>query len=132
MNHTGNDTDALSPIVCTLLLLALAVVLAVVVAAMVAGMTDVTPKQRLVSFTAHQEGEWIYVTYMGGPSQLDVADPGITALVNEQPMSTPFSKTGHIEVGTSAKTLGTLGQDHVVVTVVFRDGKATTVLDTWV
>jgi FlaG/FlaF family flagellin (archaellin) len=129
--NTESDT-ALSPIVCTLLLLALTVVFAVAVAAMAMGMTDVTPKQRLVSFTAHQEGEMIYVTYMGGPSQLDVADPGITALVNEQPMTTPFSKTGHIEVGTSAKTLGTLGQDHVVVSVTFKDGRTIVVLDTWV
>jgi flagellin-like protein len=123
-----NLLEGLSPIVCTLLLLALTVVFAVAVAAMAMGMTDVTPK----SFTAHQEGEWIYVTYMGGPSQLNVADPGIVATVNEQPMSTPFPTTGHIAVGTSAKTLGTPGKDHVVVTVVFKDARSIVMLDTWV
>jgi FlaG/FlaF family flagellin (archaellin) len=127
----SNDT-AVSPILGTVLLMILTVVLFAALAAVAFGMTDVIPKSRLVSFTAHQEGEMIYVTYMGGPSQLDVADPGITALVNEQPMTTPFSKTGHIEVGTSAKTLGTLGQDHVTVSVVFKDGRAVTVLDSWV
>jgi len=129
MNH---KEDAVSPILGTVLLVILTVVLFAAFAAVAFGMVEDTPKNRMLSFTAHQEGEWIYVTYMGGPSQLDVADPGIVALVNEQPMSTPFSKTGHIEVGTSAKTLGTLGKDHVVVTVVFKDGKASTVLDSWV
>lgn len=68
----------------------------------------------------------------GGPNQLDVADPGIVALVNEQEMQTPFSKTGHVEVGASAKTPGTLGKDHVVVTVVYKDGKRSVALDTFV
>jgi hypothetical protein len=129
MNH---KEDAVSPILGTVLLVILTVVLFAAFAAVAFGMVEDTPKNRMLSFTAHQEGEWIYVTYMGGPSQLDVADPGITALVNEQPMSTPFSKTGHIEVGTSAKTLGTLGKDHVVVTVVFKDARSLVMLDTWV
>jgi FlaG/FlaF family flagellin (archaellin) len=129
MNHTES---AVSPILGTVLLVILTVVLFAAIAAMVLGMPNAIPQTHMLSFTAHQEGEWIYVTYMGGPSQLDVADPGITALVNEQPMSTPFSKTGHIEVGTSAKTLGTLGKDHVVVTVVFKDARSVVMLDTWV
>jgi len=128
---SNNDT-AVSPILGTVLLVILTVVLFAAIAAMVLGMPNAIPQNHMLSFTAHQEGEWIYVTYMGGPSQLDVADPGITALVNEQPMSTPFSKTGHIEVGTSAKTLGTLGKDHVVVTVVFKDARSLVMLDTWV
>ncbi len=129
MNH---KEDAVSPILGTVLLVILTVVLFAVFAAVAFGMVEDTPKNRMLSFTAHQEGEWIYVTYMGGPSQLDVADPGITALVNEQPMSTPFSKTGHIEVGTSARTAGTIGKDHVVVSVLYRDGRTDVVLDTWV
>jgi FlaG/FlaF family flagellin (archaellin) len=126
-----NDS-AVSPILATLLILLLTVVLFAAIAAMVLGMPNAIPQNRMLSFTAHQEGEWIYVTYMGGPSQLDVADPGIVATVNEQPMSTPFGKTGHIEVGTSAKTAGTLGKDHVTVTVTYRDGKRSVALDTFV
>ena len=126
-----NDT-AVSPILATILILLLTVVLFAVVAAIVLNMGDVAPDTRMLSFTAHQEGETIYVTYHGGPNQLDVADPGIVALVNEQEMQTPFSKTGHVEVGTSARTLGTLGKDHVVVTVTYRDGRRSVALDTWV
>jgi hypothetical protein len=126
-----NDS-AVSPILATLLILLLTVVLFAVVAAMTLNMGNTTPAIRMVSFTAHQEGETIYVTYHGGPNQLDVADPGIVALVNEQEMQTPFSKTGHVEVGASARTPGTLGKDHVTVTVTYRDGKRSVALDTWV
>ena len=126
-----NDT-AVSPILATILILLLTVVLFAVVAAIVLNMGDMAPDTRMLSFTAHQEGETIYVTYHGGPNQLDVADPGIVALVNEQEMQTPFSKTGHVEVGTSAKTAGTLGKDHVVVTVVYKDGRKQVSLDTFV
>lgn len=126
-----NDS-AVSPTISMLLLLVLCVALTAVVIALVMNMGNTAPAVRMVSFTAHQEGETIYVTYHGGPNQLDVADPGITALVNEQEMQTPFTKTGHVEVGTSAKTMGTLGKDHVVVTVVFKDGKRQVCLDTFV
>ena len=123
---------AVSPILATLLILLLTVVLFAAVAAMTLNMGNTAPAIRMLSFTAHQEGETIYVTYMGGPSQLDVADPGIVALVNEQEMQTPFSKTGHVEVGTSAKTAGTLGKDHVTVVTTFKDGRKMIALDTWV
>jgi hypothetical protein len=126
-----NDS-AVSPTISMLLLLVLCVALTAVVIALVMNMGNTAPTMRMVSFTAHQEGETIYVTYHGGPNQLDVADPGIVALVNEQEMQTPFSKSGHVEVGTSAKTMGTLGKDHVVVTVTFRDGKRQVALDAWV
>lgn len=124
--------DAISPILGTLLLLVLTVILAVAVAALVLNMGDVAPDTRIVSFTAHQEGEYIYVTYNGGPNQLDVADPGIVAKVNDQEMQTPFPKSGHVEVGTSAKTLGAIGKDHVVVITTFRDGKKQVSLDAYV
>ena len=129
MKHTE---DAVSPVVSMLLLLVLCVALTAVVIALVMNMGNTAPAIRMVSFTAHQEGETIYVTYHGGPNQLDVADPGITALVNEQEMQTPFTKTGHVEVGTSAKTMGTLGKDHVVVTVTYKDGRKEIALNTWV
>ena len=128
---TDNDT-AVSPILGTVIILLLTVVLFVAVAAVVLNMGNTAPAIRMVSFTAHQEGEYIYVTYHGGPNQLDVADPGITALVNEQEMQTPFTKTGHVEGGTSAKTMGTLGKDHVVVTVTYKDGRKEIALNTWV
>ena len=126
-----NDT-AVSPILATILILLLTVVLFAACAAVVFNMGNTAPAIRMVSFTAHQEGEVIYVTYHGGPNQLDVADPGIVALVNEQEMQMPFSKTGHVEVGASARTPGTLGKDHVVVAVVYKDGKRSVALDTWV
>lgn len=126
------NEEAVSPTLATILILLLTVVLFAVVAAMMLNMGNTAPAIRMVSFTAHQEGETIYVTYRGGPNQLDVADPGIVALVNEQEMTTPFSKTGHVEVGTSARTPGTLGKDHVVVTVTFKDGRKQISLDTWV
>ena len=126
------NEEAVSPILGTLLLVVLTTVLFLTIAAMTLNMGNTAPAIRMVSFTAHQEGDVIYVTYHGGPNQLDVADPGIVALVNEQEMQTPFSKTGHVEVGTSARTLGTLGKDHVVVTVTYRDGRRSVALDTWV
>lgn len=126
------NEEAVSPILGTLLLLVLVVALAAVVVALCMNMGNTAPAIRMVSFTAHQEGETIYVTYHGGPNQLDVADPGIVALVNEQEMQTPFSKTGHVEVGASARTPGTLGKDHVVVTVTFKDGRKEIALNTWV
>jgi hypothetical protein len=132
MKPIHSDDMGVSPILATILILLLTVVLFAVVAAMTLNMGNTAPAIRMVSFTAHQEGETIYVTYHGGPNQLDVADPGIVALVNEQEMQTPFSKTGRVEVGASARTHGTLGKDHVVVTVTYRDGKRSVALDTFV
>jgi len=126
-----NDT-AVSPILATLLILLLTVVLAGAVIALTLNMGNTAPTIRMASFTAHQEGEWIYVTYYGGPNQLDVADPGIVALVNDQEMARPFPKTGHVEVGTSAQTAGSIGKDHVVVITTFKDGRKQICLDTWV
>lgn len=132
MKPIHSDDMGVSPILATLLILLLTVVLAGAVIALTLNMGNTAPVVRMVSFTAHQEGETIYVTYHGGPDQLDVADPGIVALVNEQEMQTPFTKSGHVEVGTSAKTMGTLGKDHVVVTVTFKDGRKEIALNTWV
>lgn len=36
------------------------------------------------------------------------------------------------QTGTSAKTMGTLGKDHVVVTVTYKDGRKEIALNTWV
>jgi FlaG/FlaF family flagellin (archaellin) len=126
-----NDT-AVSPILGTLLIVLLTIVLAAVLSAFMLGFVETPQMHKGVYATAHQEGETIYVTYLGGAGENEIVDGSVTALVNEQAMQTPFPKTGKLAVGTSASTAGTLGKDHVLVTVMYRDGGTAVVLDTWV
>ena len=126
-----NDT-AVSPILGTLLIVILTAVLAGVFAMFMLGFVSTPDMHKSVYATAHQEGEMIYVTYLGGAGENDIVDGSVTATVNEQPMSTPFPKTGKLVVGTSARAAGTIGKDHVVVTVTYKIGQSAVVLDTWV
>jgi flagellin-like protein len=126
-----ND-EAVSPILGTLLIVLLTIVLAAVFTAFMLGFVETPQMHKSVYATAHQEGETIYVTYLGGAGENEIVDGSVTALVNEQEMQTPFSKTGHVEVGASARTPGTLGKDHVVVTVMYKDGRKEITLNTWV
>ena len=126
-----NDT-AVSPIFATLLIVLLTAVIAAVFAAFIFGFVETPSMHKSVYATAHQEGEYVYATYIGGPGEHEIIDGSVTAKVNDQPMQTPFPKTGKLTVGTSAKTLGTLGKDHVVVTAMYTDGQSALVLDTWV
>jgi len=126
-----NDT-AVSPILGTLLIVILTVALAGVFAMFMFGFVSTPDMHKSIYATAHQEGEMIYVTHLGGAGENDIADGSVTATVNEQPMSTPFPKTGKLAVGTSARAAGTLGKDHVVVVAMYKSGQSVVVLDTWV
>jgi len=130
MNHT-NDT-AVSPILGTLLIVILSVALFAVFAAFIFGFVETPSMHKPVYATAHQEGEMIYVTYQGGPGESEIVDGSVVALVNEQAMQTPFPTSGKLKVGTSARTAGTIGKDHVVVSATYNDGQSAILLDTWV
>ena len=126
-----NDT-AVSPILGTLLIVILTIALATVFAMFMFGLVSTPEMHKSVYATAHQEGEMIYVTYLGGAGENDIVDGSVTATVNEQPMSTPFPTSGKLKVGTSARAAGTPGRDHVVVSAMWKDGRSGIVLDTWV
>ncbi len=126
-----NDT-AVSPILGTLLIVLLTIVLAAVLSAFMLGFVETPQMHKSVYATAHQEGETIYVTYLGGAGESEIVDGSVTALVNEQAMQTPFPKTGKLAVGTSARTAGTIGKDHVTTMVMYKDGTSSLILDTWV
>lgn len=126
------NSDAVSPILGTLLIVILTAVLAAVFAMFMFGFVSTPEMHKGVYATAHQEGEMIYVTYLGGAGENDIVDGSVTATVNEQPMSTPFPASGKLKVGTSARAAGTLGKDHVVVTCQWKDGRSGVVLDAWV
>lgn len=131
MQRYHNDT-AVSPILGTLLIVILTAVLAGVFAMFMFGFVSTPEMHKSVYATAHQEGEMIYVTYLGGAGENDIVDGSVTALVNEQPMSTPFLASGKLKVGTSARAAGTLGKDHVVVVAMYKDGWTSVILDSWV
>jgi len=136
MKHTENS-EAVSPVIGVILMVAITVILAAVIAAFVFGMAGQIQKTKVVAATAQQNvADSIVLTYQGGmdasscvgivwtsdatgaidvmmPTGFDVTDPGTTQLV----------------VGTTATIVGSPGKDHVVGTAYFSDGTQQVIYD---
>ena len=130
-----NDT-AVSPIVGTLMILALSVVLACIVSAFVFGMVGQPTKLKLVAATVQQpDTSHIIVTYHGGMDAGAFASGNVS--VNSGCGYTCQPKNCHLKSAVGSTVLlesdesgGFKGQDRVIVTGKFADGGRQVMLET--
>lgn len=134
MKTKTNNEEAVTPIIATVLLVAMTVILAAVVMAMVFGMTGDVTKTKIVGFAVHKENaNAISVVNHGGQDQ--------SALVKYSIVTVPFNTTGIAgvqskpAVGSNATavpvTAGAYaGNTRVRVIGEFTDGTSQIMLDT--
>lgn len=132
MSITKND-EAVSPVIGTILMVAVTVILAAVIASFVFGSAGNVQKTKVVAATAQMTttGD-ILVTYQGGPNDDSLTSVNITA-----PNGT-VSAYAKPSVGTimtlipPSPTDWPPGQKHVSVVGIFNDGASQVILDTMV
>jgi len=133
MKFREND-EAVSPVIGTILMVAITVILAAVIAAFVFGMAGNVQTTKTVAATATQQGNNITVTYQGGADHQSVEN--LTVIVTASDTGESFNETsdGKPQVGRSWTFVGngTPGRDHVVVVAEFTDGTSQVVLDTFI
>lgn len=78
MNFKQNE-EAVSPVIGVILMVAITVILAAVIAAFVFGMAGNVQTTKTVAATAQLSGNYVVVTYQGGPDHADVES--VTCLV---------------------------------------------------
>ena len=140
---TRND-DAVSPVIGTILMVAVTVILAAVIASFVFGSAGNVSKTKIVAATAQMTttGE-IYITYQGGlnddsVTSLNVTAPnGSTWHITDSEGSLANSGTTYAKpkVGAIMKLYPAdwpTGQKHVAVVASFNDGASQVILDTFV
>lgn len=102
------------------------IVIAAVIAAFVFGMSGNISKTKVVSVTATQQGNTIFLTYQGGQDagELSHIDYGIGT--TDHQWTSP-------KIGESVTLSGgTPGKDHVIASGTFNDGVQQVLLDTYV
>jgi flagellin-like protein len=129
-------TDAVSPVIGVILMVAITVILAAVIAAFVFGMAGGISKTKSVAATAKQEGTAFIVTWEGGQDNTYVTGYNVTVLDTTIWPNAGGCVGGCLYqpiVGNSTRIGGaTAANDHVVVTASFTDGTQQVVLDTYV
>ena len=128
------DDHAVSPVIGTILMVAITIILASIVGALSFGMSGSMSQMHIVVVTAERLNlTAIDFTYAGGPS----AD--FVQYLNVSVGGTPVNTTPNMQpaVGstwTYTTTTGTIlsNQNHVVAVATFDDGSAQVVLDTFV
>jgi len=132
MKFTKNE-EAVSPVIGVILMVAITVILAAVIAAFVFGMAGNIQKTKVVAATASQNGDYIMVTWNGGPDNNVVYDYSVNVSASDDPVHIGGSGGYPPIVGNStAFGGGTTGKDHVTVSARFLDGTQQVVLDTYV
>ena len=124
--------DAVSPVIGVILMVAITVILAAVIAAFVFGMAGSVSKTKTVAATAKQNGNDISVTWQGGQDNAYVSFYNVT--LKDQYVR-PGTATGFPPIvgnSTPFPSMGTSGNDHVIVNASFTDGSGQVVLDTYV
>lgn len=147
------NTEAVSPVIGVILMVAITVILAAIIAAYVFGLTTVTGQTRLVSSTATQSGNDIQITYLGGRDQsgvqwlkinLPAGDGTIFYTADATGGSSGLACSASAALGEAEgdgvapmvgsayilKDCGTSGQDRVIVTAGFEDDTEQVILDT--
>lgn len=131
------NEDAISPVVGTLLLLALTVVFAAVVATLVFSMSDGFPQSKIIAATAYKPtADKIIFTYHGGQGVetckgvvWDVSSIYNPASSTRVIMGTTGDIATVLPVGTSAVSPAYSGQNHIVATAYFTDETQQVILD---
>lgn len=141
LNFKKNE-EAVSPVIGTILMVAITVILAAVIAAFVFGMSGNISSTKSVAATASHTvdgtDQYITVTYQGGKDASLVNE--IVIFINDaaEPASDvtfPMDTDSKPIVGSSVKiTTGVEAgnQNHVVATAKFSDGSSQPILDTYV
>ncbi len=136
MRRLRKDEKAVSPVIATILMVAITIILAAVIASFVYGYTSSLERTKQISATANLVGKGgtsqIVVTYQGGPDQDQVNTLKVYAYkkdgtaIGNATLSTTVGST------VSITTTESKGKNHVIVIATFDDGSSQTVLDTWV
>ncbi len=135
MKFTTNNEDAVSPVIGTILIVAVTVILAAIIASYVFGTSGNISKSKVIAATAQQRVSGsIALTYQGGPDAascvgiqwtVSAADGSVidSTLMGFSTATTP------LDVGRSAMVAGTNMPDRVLATAYFADGVQQVVLD---
>ncbi|WP_342772078.1 MULTISPECIES: type IV pilin N-terminal domain-containing protein [unclassified Methanoculleus] len=150
LNFKQNE-EAVSPVIGTILMVAITVILAAVIAAFVFGMSGNMGTTKTVAATASQNGDDIVVNYKGGADastlnylKITVGDDLSTQYcyvsntspfkVKKETSLTDLNLTALLPVGETVVFVdnGTTSRDHVLAVGYFLDGTEQVVLDTYV
>jgi FlaG/FlaF family flagellin (archaellin) len=131
------NESAMSPVVGTLLLLAITVIFAVIVGALVFSMSDGFPQSKIIASTAYKPvSDKIVFTYHGGQGAetckgvvWDISSVDNPSLVNHVTMGTIGAVTTILPVGSSTIAPAYSGQTHIVGTAYFTDETQQVILD---
>ncbi len=126
-------TDAVSPVIGVILMVAITVILAAVIAAFVFGMASSVSKSKNVAATATAQGNNIMIVWEGGPDNAMVAGYNISVTAANGTVMGPVSITGNV-VGNATSLINyhAVGQNHVTITGTFTDGTQQVVLDSYI
>ena len=127
--YKKRDEDAVSPVIATILMVAITVILAAIIAAFVFGMTDTMQSNYVVSATASQISDTeIQAIYYGG-SDSQYVESIILTVTNET--GTIFTNTlDNPPIGSVLSVDGEFaGQDTVILVGNFTDGKQQIILN---
>lgn len=147
----NNNEEAVSPVIGVILMVAITVILAAVIAVFVFGMASDVQTTKTVAATAKQSGTDIIVTYQGGPDASKVDAINVTVYKADgspydatkkatgsalASAGTPLTANGQINWSEPAPgytmtigSVGTSGQERVVITSMFDDGTTQVLLD---
>ena len=137
MKHTENS-EAVSPVIGVILMVAITVILAAVIAAFVFGMAGQMQKTKTVAATVHQSvADAIVVTYQGGADSTSLELLNVTATQdNDVDVTESLGSVGaQLPVGSTitlkaASGTSFTGKNHVVAVAHFNDGTDQVILDT--
>ena len=128
MKFLKDREDAVSPVIGVILMVAITVILAAVIAAFVFGMASDVQTTKSVAATAKQVGNDIWVTYQGGPDNVDVN--GYNISVNGNLYSNYAPVVGNVTRFGGGATPS--AKNPVTVIAAFIDGSQQVILDTTV
>lgn len=136
MKHTKDNSEAVSPVIGVILMVAITVILAAVIAAFVFGMAGQITKTKVISATAYRsDATHVQITYQGGQDASTLTTIRFSATKMDGSTETLASDlmgtSGSVLPVGSLKTLSPVPlNDHIVGIATFTDGSQQVVLDT--
>ena len=138
LGNAAMDDKAVSPVIATILMVAITVIMAAIIGAFVFGMGGDLDTPHIVGATATQTNATaVTVTFVGGPDANSVTHMNVTVsgtpTSTTGPMNPADGNGGILPVGATLMCTGaSADNDHVVVVAYFDDGSSQVVLDTHV
>ena len=120
------NSNAVSPVIGVLLMVAITVILAAVIAMFVFGMAGTIRNSHVVAITMEQPNSThIALTNMGGQDVGDLVSINVTGEINNLPQSLD----PHVGATRDYELTVNAGQKHIVVVGLFKDGTEQVLLD---